>query len=507
MSQHAETKRHFKLAMVQGIPPVAPSRAHAERWTNQFLEVLPLPGVPKTPRLINAFKVGADPEFVFADLDRGTRSDAEIFRLKTGLAFGADMNGRLVELRPRASRFALNVLSSVLEELRWLAAYNRETLAFAWRAGAFLYKDGIGGHVHLGRKKGLKPVRAWASYFNAQHGRHRAPRWEEDVTVKPEQPEELRRMDLIFYALTELGVYNKSQVVQRQAGDQHGQQYGMFGDVRMQAHGYEYRAYPSWLDHPLSAYLALVLTKLAAYDPEVLPNPNKMPENVEFCHKLIKNFLAYYKGRDDDAALAYAALCRHGLPVYCGDDFKQRWGINTALQRAITIPRYIPDVITGHEDTTRELFEYLHNGKALPPSNPRQTWNGTIPDAYQCCLGRIESTRGQRGLGELAFDLFHHAKYPVYLAVTNERDFMVSKSLGRKKEGIRLAKKLGIRILMGGGIGQVRVPPQWREPMNLASTKKLLTALLPLWTPEMLQAGVKEEPIEAKQRFVGTQIA
>ena len=506
MSQHAETKRHFRLALVQGTPPVAPSALHSERWLRKFYQVLPLAGVPEVTRLVNAFKVGADPEFVFADMDRGTRSDAELFGLKTGIAFGADMNGRLVELRPQASRFALDTLASVLEELRWLTVYKRDTLAFAWRAGAFLYKDGIGGHVHLGRKKGLKAVREWSSYFNSRHGRHalRGDR-EEDVTVKPQQPEELRRMDLIFYSLTEVGVYNKSQVAARQAGDQHGQQYGLFGDVRMQAHGYEYRAYPSWLDHPLSAYLALVLTKLAAYDPEVLPNPNKMPQNPEFCARLIKNFLAYYKGRDDDAALAFAALARHGFPVYSGDDFKPRWGLGV-LPARVTIPPYIPDVIVGHPDTTRELFEYLHNGTPLPPSSPQVTWKSEIPETHKCCLNQIESTRGQRGLGELAFNLFYHTKQPIMLRVGNDNGFVIGKGLRRSKEGLKLAKKLGIKLGATGG-AVVYVPPTWREPQNLATTKKFLTTLLPLWTPEMLQAGKTEVPTEAKQRFVGKQIA
>lgn len=502
MSQHAETKRHFRLALVQGTQPIAPSKEHHERWTKKFLEVLALPEVPQIPRLINAFKVGADPEFVFADLDRGIRVDAEQFRLKTGIAFGADMNGRLVELRPRASRFALHVLSSILEELRWLSVYNRDTMAYAWRAGAFLYKDGVGGHVHLGRKKGLKPVRAWADYFNAQHGRHRR---EEEVVVKPEQPEELRRMDLIFYALTELGVYNKAQVEARQAGDQHGQRYGMFGDVRMQAHGYEYRAYPSWLDHPLSAYLALVLTKLAAYDPEVLPNPNRPPRNTEFCLRLIKNFLAYYKGRDDDAALAYAALNRHGLPVYSGDDFKTRWGISYAGRH--TIPRYIPDVIKGDPATTQELFEFLQHGTAIPPSAPRQTWNGSIPNSHKCCLDAISSTRGQKGLGELAFGLFFHERQPVTLMAGADEALGIGARLRVSAAGRRLAQKMGVPIRTTSTGSSVAIPLLWREAANIGMTKKLLTTLLPLWTPEGLQTGDGQEPPTAvKQRFVGKEI-
>lgn len=499
MSQHAETKRHFRLAMVQGGVPVAPSAVHSRRWTREFEELVEVK-FTASPRLVNSFKVGADPEFVFADLERGIRLDAESFGLKTGIAFGADMNGRLVELRPQASRFALDVLASILEELRWLAAYKPKAALYAWRAGAFLYKDGIGGHVHLGRKKGLKQVREWARHFNQSHGRRGEPHTEGLAPVKPEQ---LKRMDLIFYALTELGVYNKEQVKTRQQGDQHGQRYGMFGDVRMQAHGYEYRSYPSWLDHPLSAYLALVLTKLAAYDPEVLPNPEVLPTSNARCLQLVRNLLAYYKGRDDDAALAYAAITRMGTPIYVGDDFKERWGIG---QMRAVIPAYVPDMIEGHEDTKRALYHYLMDGLAIPVDVPKVTWTGTIPSGYECLLGWIESTRGQKGIGELAFDLYCRASQPVRLYANNDRDWVVGTLLGVKPEGRKMLLKAGARIRKGGANMSVQIPPRWREPGMLAQTKAVLLALLPVWTAEQLQKSVpgpEVRTVPKAKRWVG----
>lgn len=506
MSQHAETKRHFRLAMVQGTPPVAPTPAHSRRWTRQFLEVLPVE-LAAQPRLVNVFKIGADPEFVFADLDRGIRLDAETFGLKTGIAFGADMNGRLVELRPRASRSALDVLASILEELRWLANYKPKAANMCWRAGAFLYKDGIGGHVHLGRKRGLKQVREWARYFNSQHGTHREPRRDEDSPA-PMKPAQLARMDLLFHALTELGVYNKEQVTTRQRGDQHGQRYGLYGDVRMQAHGYEYRAYPSWLDHPLSAYLALVLTKLAAYDPDVLPDPQVPLKNTEQCQQLVKNLLAYYKGRDDDAAIAYAAIHRQGMPVYCGDDFKQRWGIAYSDAR---IPGFIPDMIAGAEETKRELFEFLMNGHVLEFNKPRVTWNPAVPVGYRCCLEQIQTTRGQRGLGELAVDLYYHERQPVILQCGNDRDWVIGSQLRVAPAGRQMLMKAGSRLRSASRNCSVHIPQLWREPAQLARTKEILEAMGFCWRIGTLQTSPPPPaPVKATakpERLIGKILA
>ena len=64
--------------------------------------------VPAVPRLLNHFKLGADPEFAF--LNEGKQHSAHDFGLRAGLCFGADNNGRLVELRPRASRYAVEVV-------------------------------------------------------------------------------------------------------------------------------------------------------------------------------------------------------------------------------------------------------------------------------------------------------------------------------------------------------------------------------------------------------------
>src|SRR5579859_48829 len=84
---------------VSGWPQVSPERL--ARWFQRLYET------PRTPlgvgsRLVNSFMVGADPEFILRDASQN-RMDARELSLKAGPAFGADNNGRLIELRPEPS--------------------------------------------------------------------------------------------------------------------------------------------------------------------------------------------------------------------------------------------------------------------------------------------------------------------------------------------------------------------------------------------------------------------
>src|SRR5947209_1620987 len=71
--------------------------SRVQGWLDRMHKPTPF-RVPVSPRLINHFPVGADPELVFTNLEN-EQVPAVNFRLSAGLSFGMDNNGRLVELR------------------------------------------------------------------------------------------------------------------------------------------------------------------------------------------------------------------------------------------------------------------------------------------------------------------------------------------------------------------------------------------------------------------------
>ena len=214
------------IRMFPGIPERILSR-----WERDLLRVEPPKECPKVLRLINRFSIGADPEFSLEE--KGEQVYGSTLGLKTGLAYGADLNGRLLELRPSPSRFALEVVASLWSTLKWFYRTVPTARNTVWVAGAWHNQDGLGGHVHLGQKK--KPT------------------------------DEIKALDTVVRILAGAEVYNERHLLLRRERSE----YGRWGDIRPQPHGYEYRVFPSWLGSPLEAYLSLVLSKLVVYDPSL----------------------------------------------------------------------------------------------------------------------------------------------------------------------------------------------------------------------------------------------
>jgi hypothetical protein len=267
--------------LVQGIPTELTAK-----WVSRFYKSPKINSLPRSLRLVNRFMVGADPEFTFADSVTNEFVHASHFQLHVGPAFGADLAGRPVELRPAPSRFALDVVASILSELRWMALTVPATLSYSWISRPYVSRDGIGGHVHFGRKRGR--IRKDED----------APRYELTGQVK----EEIEGLDQLTRIL-EASILLKEDFVKRSRDTV----YGKFGDIRPQRHGYEYRTLPTWLSSPCMAYLVLVLSKLVVYNPELI-------KRIAFNTNTIRNLLAYYKGMDDDALIAFNALKLFGLP-------------------------------------------------------------------------------------------------------------------------------------------------------------------------------------------------
>jgi hypothetical protein len=464
MSEYTEAKRHFYAdTVLYGIRDIedlqrvyprgfsVPER-YLRRWLQQLHAHTGQP--PIAQRLVNRFKLGADPEFVFVD-NEGRRVDATLAGLKTGQAYGADLNGRLVEVRPHATRSSLRMVASVLEELRWLVLLHPETRVWSWVCGAYLFRDGLGGHVHLGRKR-------------------------------PQRTAEVTALDNLTEMALALGIYPKDQNDRRRAGDHFGQQYGKPGDIRMQTHGYEYRVFPSWLDSPWVAFLQVTLAKLAVYDPDLFQWFSK--QSTQVLRQRLINALAYFKGRDDDAWLAYEAFVRHGLPAHDGTDFKPRWGLMYPLHRTRPAVTVVPPAIVPSAETVQELYDYLLKGTPLPVRTPTPNWvPTTLPPGYYMPIDTME-TAHVYGMGELLWDVVGHVNSKVTFGPLDTRElFRVDTAFARTlvpdwQERIRKVIPGAVISVASDGDRHLRIGLVWRQAGQVNLTRKaLLSGAFPLW--------------------------
>lgn len=451
------------------------------------------PPLPENPRRINHFMLGADPEFIFETHD-GLRVDATSLGLKTGRFIGADQNGRLVEARPRASKFALAVIGSLLAELRWLPALCPKVRYYHWIAGAFLHGDGIGGHVHFGRKRNLKDIDRF-------------------IHEKADKPEETAALDRLALTLYMTNMFPKKQVQRRMAGDERGQLYGQYGDMRVQIHGYEYRTLPTWLDSPLLAYLIVTLSKLAVIDPEIVAG-----WNVELAPRHIKDLLAYYKGRDDDAWIAYYALIGRPLPEHNGDHFAPRWGI-ISRKTPPQVPKVWPSSIKASKEDLEDLYAHFVEGKEIPDRVPTPTWAPTeIPKGYALLSDFVE-TRGKAGLGETIWDAVFAEPFPMQILAGDEQRsaLRVSKELATllPQNWEEQLKKIAPEVTVSRdkprrGVYEIYIGKQWRAPIRLLSTRKaLFSGIFPLWKAkdlkdDSLKAWMMKAPKQPAEKTYGT---
>ena len=201
------SKRDVLNALLRGEPiqPTCPSEEAWFKWATVH-EPLLSPSIYATSgRHLNHFCVGSDPEFSFADLS-GERVQAYDLGLRVGLAAGCDQNERLVELRPWPSTSVVEHVAGILTALRWMyRVYGKYVQDCNWRAGAYFAGDGMGGHVHFGRKR---PTRA----------------------------EEIIGLDGLACVFSASGLFPIREWELRVRGDKRGQRYGLPGDTRLQRH-------------------------------------------------------------------------------------------------------------------------------------------------------------------------------------------------------------------------------------------------------------------------------
>lgn len=349
-----------------------------QRWFARLLTAQPTPILPGG-RFLNNFMLGADPEFVFVRHD-GIRIDAQQLGLKAGPAFGADNNARLAELRPAPSRTALEVVTSTWLTLRWMAAYTKVTLGYLWRSGAYFDGDGLGGHVHFGRK------------------------------LKRFRDREVSGLDRLTHLCYVAGLFDLDEGrdrVRHSQGAAHGH-YGAQGDIRVQAHGYEYRTFPSQLDNPWLMFLTMTLAKLIVARPEAVPiltvEDDKLTQEQARGH--IKMLLAYYSPMDDDARLAFTILAKQGFPT-CnrGDDIKISWGIFAdPVFGGVPeeLPGVLPSMIPAYTEASTEIMNAMFEGRAPEPIPLVVNWSPSeLPKGYTQAI-QYANTRVAPGLGEFA---------------------------------------------------------------------------------------------------------
>lgn len=371
MSTYKEIKRDFLLDLARSAgftwkfgryPELAaagtvPERLF-ERWVKRFYKQVPVT-LSDTPRLVNHFKLGADPEFVF--IQEGKVAHATQLGLKAGLAIGADNNGRLAELRPAPSRFALEVVASMYAEFCFLAQWNPGLTKLSWIAQPFVERDGLGGHIHFGR---------W--------GKMRA--------------KESSALDTVMVLLERAGCISRIHQRDRIAT----KLYGRYGDIRPQAHGYEYRTFPTWVACPKHAHLYLTLAKLAVF------NPGMFEMFVgEHAAQTIKNILHYYANLDDDAriALCYLNKCWHP-PV---GDIQKAWNVFPIFQNAGCLETdIIPPTIAPKAAHIKSMFDYLTTGVWLPVKETFEPLR--FPEGFKPFQSVLITDRRPE-LGELVWDM------------------------------------------------------------------------------------------------------
>lgn len=430
------------------------------RWHAQFMAVPGLAGIPANPRLINKFTLGADPEFLMTDR-AGHVLNAQNFGLQSGLAFGMDTNGRLVELRPSPSRFALDVVSSVLAELRWMSLMVPETMtADSWITDPFHIRDGVGGHIHFARKLNVQSTKM-----------------------------DTGKLDKLFRVLMKIGFYDE-HTCQVRINETH---YGRFGDYRIQKHGYEYRSMPTWMNTPLTAYLAIVLAKLTLvpgsplYDALSTIGPKGKITQYE---EALTNTLRYYKGQDDDALIALRAIEMHGWPRCAKQsDFRPHWGIMYSQRKSV--PEIVPDMITPSEGDRNAVFNYLTQGLPIPPSEPATTWTPTHYLKGFTSPYTYSPTRGRIGLGELISGMTVNTSLPLAVLPYDSRYVnvvMIPTKFYRNKAMLETIRKEienwdeEVKFQETSTEFQISISVTMREPLKSPIVRKfLLSGLFPIW--------------------------
>jgi hypothetical protein len=288
-------------------------------------------------RLVNHFKVGADPEFhLVAQRTRARIAASEFVEAGGEGIYGADGSGRQAEIRAYPSRSVLEVVTSLGEALYAFYANVRRVRDLIWWPVPFAFGDGCGGHIHFGR------------------------------TRKPLQKIEVARLNNATRSLLDAMILDSEGQHQRVESTR----YGNYGDVRAQPFGYEYRTMPVWLQSPATAHCVLTAAKLA-----VLHN-GAFPKTRE--HWAL--FFRLYAGKDDDARLAQYAVQHTQCAVMC---CRPNWGLTDL--NPTPVPAFLappsPRNVRAVETSIRTGSPVIWPTQSKEPGS-EAPFDALVPDEY-----------------------------------------------------------------------------------------------------------------------------
>jgi Phage phiEco32-like COOH.NH2 ligase-type 2 len=465
------TRHDFLKAVLKGEPPEVTSKREEVllKWATT-LDPLSSPSV-YTPlgRRLNNFCVGSDPEFSFRNLD-GERVTAVECGLKVGLAAGADQNERLVELRPWPSPSVVEHVAGIMSALRWMfRVYNRRATMFSWRAGAWFAGDGMGGHVHFGRKR-------------------------------PTRVEEVAALDGLARVFKASGLFPVKEWDRRMRGDNyHNAPYGLPGDFRVQRHGYEYRSLPSWLQSPTVAFIVLTASKLAVLDPSITVKWSEKVTAVQ-ARNLLRGLAKLYKGRDDDAYILYHILTQSGDLPFDFDyevNFATTWGIPFGETIAGDENIILPACIQPQAEEVLEMQNHLLFGIPLRFARLAPNFIHKLPEGNYTWLPRVVAGNRRSGFGDLIHNLVVNEDLQVYWDYTTSGEFKINGSLPlmwtpAEKQMFRRYHSMSC-IMTKNATKEtgtvITVPKQLCQTHTIAGLRAMLlhSGLFPVWTVDTVQ--------------------
>ena len=448
--------------------PNGPSDTAWLNWAQNHIPLVSPSTYTSTGRYLNHFCVGSDPEFTFNDIDQEMRIEAIQVGMKVGLAAGCDQNERLVELRPWPSRSVVAHVAGILTALRWMhRVYGRVIKNYNWRAGAYFAGDGMGGHVHFGRKR-------------------------------PTRKEEVAALDGLARVFKATGMFPVREWEARIRGDKRGQHYGLPGDMRVQKHGYEYRSLPSWLQSPTVAFIVLTCSKLAVLDPSITTTWNERDWEPTAAANALRGLAKLYRGRDDDAYILYHLLTRIGNNVFTvdhGAHFAPAWGIQRTDRAVIEESQYIlPACIEPNSYEIKEIEDHLLRGTGLIFTKYPPNFTTNIPEKYTWLPLQIVPGR-YAGYGDFIHDLVTHPSMHIIWEYARDDSFKIAgylPLLWNKSETQLLQDEYQCRICPTGKGGHetvITVPKSLCQALTIGAFKDVLTksGLFPIWTVETVK--------------------
>lgn len=471
MLSDSQMRQVFERELIKGteLSNILPdcSEQLKEKWGKRIQAGLveeAAPTLRAVGRRMNNFCLGSDPEFAFIAADYHRKTPASDLGLKPALAAGSDQNLRLAELRCWPSRSAVEHVAGIMASLRWMYRLYPHTREYQWRAGAHCDGDGIGGHVHFGRKR-------------------------------PTRDQEIAGLDGVTALFRQLNCFNNKDWDKRIGGDARHQVYGDYGDFRLQLHGYEYRTLPSWLCSPLKAFFVLTIAKLSILDPDLVAAWRHRKFTSYDGTNAIQRLALYYAGRDDDAwilkHLMNTKRCMTPAWATAAPDFKLNWGFSKAAS-VVTTPTspILAACVRPAETEIAEIASHLLEGSEVGYTEVPPTFRNELPADYYWLYGLGIKGINYAGAGDLCHNLVGTAHQVVTVGVA--QGMYVSEDLWK---GLSVAEQTTVKEMFP----LFRVTRDYRNwiqmdrnslgvtGIRIAKKFLLHMGLFPLWTVDAVK--------------------